>query len=76
MNPVENKLKEGGTDLLSHRVAPLVPSALVGLTSGFGMETGCFPTAINTTHLYISIFFHFPLFFIKKFFYKKISNQY
>jgi hypothetical protein len=67
MNPLENKLEKGGIDLLSHRVAPLVPSALVGLTSGFGMETGCFPTAINTTHSYISIFLHPPLFFIKKF---------
>ncbi len=29
-----------GDDLLSHRVAPAVPSALRGLTSVFGMGTG------------------------------------
>ena len=32
-----------GDDLLSHRVAPAVPSALAGLTSGFGMEPGVAP---------------------------------
>jgi hypothetical protein len=30
-------------DLLSHRVAPAVPSALEGLTSGFGMCPGVSP---------------------------------
>ena len=32
-----------GDDLLSHRVAPAVPSALEGLTSVFGMGTGVAP---------------------------------
>src|SRR5437879_2098183 len=29
-----------GSDLLSHRVSPTVPSAVAGLTSVFGMGTG------------------------------------
>ena len=33
-----------GSDLLSHRVAPKVPSAQKGLTSVFGMETGVSPS--------------------------------
>ena len=32
-----------GNDLLSHRVAPAVPSALEGLTTVFGMGTGVSP---------------------------------
>jgi len=32
-----------GSDLLSHRVAPAVPSAVEGLTSVFGMGTGVAP---------------------------------
>lgn len=32
-----------GGDLLSQGVAPQVPSALAGLTSVFGMGTGCSP---------------------------------
>src|SRR6266498_3272166 len=32
-----------GGDLLSHRVAPAVPSALEDLTSGFGMGPGVTP---------------------------------
>lgn len=32
-----------GDDLLSRRVAPQVPSALAGLTAGFGMEPGISP---------------------------------
>ena len=32
--------KDPGSDLLSHRVAPAVPSALESLTSVFGMGTG------------------------------------
>ena len=32
-----------GDDLLSHRVAPAVPSALEGLTAVFGMGTGVTP---------------------------------
>jgi hypothetical protein len=33
-----------GGDVLSHRVAPAVPSALWGLTAVFGMGTGVTPT--------------------------------
>ena len=36
--------KEIGDDVLSHRVAPAVPSALWGLTSEFGMGSGGSPT--------------------------------
>ena len=32
--------------LLSHRIAPAVPSALEGLTSVFGMGTGVAPPAL------------------------------
>ena len=32
-----------GSDLLSHRVTPAVPSALEGLTSEFGMGSGGTP---------------------------------
>jgi hypothetical protein len=38
-----NKKSPLGNDLLSQRVAPQVPSALVGLTAGFGMEPGVPP---------------------------------
>ena len=36
-------VKEIGDDVLSHRVAPAVPSALWGLTSEFGMGSGGSP---------------------------------
>ena len=32
-----------GSDLLSHEVAPAVPSAVEGLTTVFGMGTGVTP---------------------------------
>jgi hypothetical protein len=35
--------EEIGDDVLSHRVAPAVPSALWGLTSEFGMGSGGSP---------------------------------
>jgi hypothetical protein len=38
------RLDKIGGVLLSHRVAPAVPSALWGLTSVFGMGTGVTPT--------------------------------
>ena len=47
--PLSNKSKAGlykekfGGVLLSHRVAPAVPSALKGLTAVFGMGTGVSP---------------------------------
>ena len=39
-----------GDALLSHRVAPAVPSARVGLTSGFGMGPGVPPQQESPTH--------------------------
>jgi len=33
-----------GGVLLSHRLTPAVPSAQMGLTSGFGMEPGVSPS--------------------------------
>ena len=33
-------VEEAGGDVLSHRIAPAVPSALRGLTTVFGMGTG------------------------------------
>ena len=38
--------KNPGNDLLSHTVTRAVPSAREGLTSVFGMDNGCFPSAI------------------------------
>src|SRR3954447_13627312 len=40
-----------GGVLLSHHPPVAVPSALAGLTSRFGMETGCFPDAMATETL-------------------------
>jgi hypothetical protein len=40
-----------GGVLLSHDLPVAVPSALSGLTSRFGMETGCFPDAMATETL-------------------------
>ena len=40
-----------GDVLLSHDLPVAVPSALKGLTSRFGMETGCFPDAMTTETL-------------------------
>ncbi len=39
-----------GNDLLSHRVAPTVPSALEGLTSVFGKGTGVSPSLSSPEH--------------------------
>ena len=39
-------LKNPGSVLLSHTVTRAVPSALEGLTTEFGMDIGCFPSAI------------------------------
>ena len=39
-----------GDALLSHRVAPAVPSARVGLTSGFGMGPGVPPQQKSPAH--------------------------
>ena len=41
MNPFREKYP--GSDLLSHPVAQAVPSAVEGLTAGFGMEPGVSP---------------------------------
>ena len=41
-----------GGVLLSHDLPVAVPSALSGLTSRFGMETGCFPDAMVTVTLW------------------------
>ena len=38
--------KNSGNVLLSHTVSRAVPSALEGLTSEFGMDIGCDPSAI------------------------------
>ena len=40
-----------GGVLLSHTLPGAVPSALAGLASRFGMETGRFPAAMTTTRL-------------------------
>ena len=41
---LEKRIKKGaGNDLLSHAAAHEVPSALEGLTSEFGMESGVAP---------------------------------
>ena len=46
-------IKNPGVDLLSRPVSRPVSWALVGLTAGFGMEAGCFPTAMDTRDLAI-----------------------
>ncbi len=38
-----------GDGLLSHRVAPALPSTLVALTAGFGMEPGVPPPLLPPT---------------------------
>lgn len=38
-----------GGGLLSHKVAPALPSTLVGLTAGFGMEPGVPPPLLPPT---------------------------
>ena len=42
-----------GGVLLSHTLPGAVPSALAGLASRFGMETGRFPGAMTTTRLFV-----------------------
>ena len=42
-----------GGVLLSHNLSVAVPSALPGLASRFGMETGRFPGAMTTTRLFV-----------------------
>ena len=47
-----DKEQEGvGSGLRSHTVTSAVPSALAGLTTGFGMETGWTPAAGATNPL-------------------------
>lgn len=46
-----------GGVLLSHTLPGAVPSALAGLASRFGMETGRFPAAMTTTSGSTSIHF-------------------
>jgi hypothetical protein len=41
--PPTTKKKSLGNDLLSQRAPPPVPSALAGLTAGFGMDPGVPP---------------------------------
>ncbi len=50
----ENKKSEVGNDLLSHAVPRAVPSALVGLTAGFGMGPGVPPPRKSPTSLFKS----------------------
>ena len=45
--PREEDKKSLGNDLLSQRAAPLVPSALAGLTAGFGMGPGVPPPLLS-----------------------------
>lgn len=46
------KKRPGGV-LLSREAALRVPSALMGLTAGFGMESGCVPIGMATKpHLF------------------------
>ena len=48
-----------GDDLLSRGVAPQVPSALVGLTAGFGMEPGISPPLTTPENSLFCTLFHF-----------------
>ena len=55
LNPPDKQKKSqyglwDGDALLSHRVAPAVPSARVGLTSGFGMGPGVPPQQESPAH--------------------------
>ena len=52
----ENKKSLLGNDLLSQRAAPQVPSALTGLTAGFGMEPGVPPPLQSPRRLSFTIF--------------------
>ena len=45
-----------GGVLLSHTLPGAVPSALAGLASRFGMETGRFPAAMTTTRRFNQYF--------------------
>ena len=45
------QIKNSGNVLLSHTVPRAVPSALEGLTSEFGMDIGCAPSAIIAGNL-------------------------
>jgi hypothetical protein len=48
-----NKKSSVGNDLLSQRLAPQLPSALKGLTTGFGMGPGVPPSLTSPTeHLF------------------------
>ena len=47
-----NKKSPLGNGLLSQRVAPQVPSALAGLTAGFGMGPGVPPPLESPTRLF------------------------
>ena len=48
---------EVGNDLLSHAVARILPSALAGLTAGFGMGPGVPPPLLSPTNLLPSLTF-------------------
>ena len=41
-----------GNDLLSHTVTRILPSALAGLTAGFGMGPGVPPPLVSPTNCY------------------------
>ncbi|GAP61651.1 hypothetical protein ARMA_0074 [Ardenticatena maritima] len=49
---VEKQKKKVGDDLLSHAAARAVPSALVGLTAGFGMGPGVPPPRKSPTFIW------------------------
>ena len=49
-----------GGVLLSHTLPGAVPSALAGLASRFGMETGRFPAAMTTTRWFNHIHLNVP----------------
>ena len=52
---VHSKKKEErvGNGLLSHRVAPALPSTLVDFTAGFEMDPGVSPPLLSPTTLYL-----------------------
>ena len=50
MAGVQLKFNDGSV-LLSHTLASAVPSALAGLASRFGMETGRYPVAMTTVKM-------------------------
>ena len=49
-----NKKSSVGNDLLSQGLAPQLPSALKGLTTGFGMGLGVPPSLTSPTELLFS----------------------